>query len=328
MILALLVVIVLVAIPWVGVGLLGLKALFGVILPYAALTLFLAGFIWRLLSWGRSPVPFHIPTVCGQQKSLSWIKASNIESPSTTWGVVARMALEVLLFRSLWRNDRTELKRPQKLIYSPKRFLWLVGMLFHWSLLVILLRHLRLFTEPVLPGIAALQDLDGFFQIGVPALYMSDIMISVALIYLLIRRLFFPQVRLISLHSDYFALFLLMAVAASGILMRHFFKADLEQVKEILLGMISLRPALPGALGLAFYIHLFHVFFLVAYFPWSKLMHAPGVILSPTRNLKNDSRARRHVNPWSYPVKVHTYEEYEEEFGEAMKEAGIPVEKG
>ena len=193
---------------------------------------------------------------------------------------------------------------------------------------MILLRHLRLFTEPVLPGIASLQDLDGFFQIGVPALYMSDIMISVALIYLLMRRLFFPQVRLISLPSDYFALFLLMAVAASGILMRHFFKADLEQVKEILLGMISLRPALPEALGLAFYIHVFLVSVLVAYFPWSKLMHAPGVILSPTRNLRNDSRARRHVNPWAYPVKVHTYEEYEEEFGEAMKEAGIPVEKG
>jgi nitrate reductase gamma subunit len=157
---------------------------------------------------------------------------------------------------------------------------------------------------------------------------MSDIMISVALIYLLIRRLFFPQVRLISLHSDYFALFLLMAVAASGILMRHFFKADLERVKEILLGMISLRPALPEALGLAFYIHVFLVSVLVSYFPWSKLMHAPGVILSPTRNMKNDSRARRHVNPWAYTVKVHTYEEYEEEFGEAMKEAGIPVEKG
>jgi len=66
---------------------------------------------------------------------------------------------------------------------------------------------------------------------------------------------------------------------------------------------------------------------LVAYFPFSKLMHAPGIFLSPTRNLKNDSRAQRHVNPWSYPVKVHTYEEYEDEFRVAMKEAGIPLEK-
>jgi len=66
---------------------------------------------------------------------------------------------------------------------------------------------------------------------------------------------------------------------------------------------------------------------LLAYFPFSKLMHAPGVFLSPTRNLANDSRAKRHINPWSYPVKVHTYEEYEDEFRDAMKEAGLPVEK-
>jgi hypothetical protein len=52
-----------------------------------------------------------------------------------------------------------------------------------------------------------------------------------------------------------------------------------------------------------------------------------GVFLSPTRNLANNNRSVRHVNPWNYPVKVHTYEEYEEEFREFMKDAGIPVEK-
>jgi nitrate reductase gamma subunit len=79
-------------------------------------------------------------------------------------------------------------------------------------------------------------------------------------------------------------------------------------------------------IGAFFYVHLFLVSVLVAYSPFSKLMHAYGIFLSPTRNLKNDSRMRRHVNPWSYPVKVHTYQEYEDEFREAMIEAGIPVE--
>ena len=49
--------------------------------------------------------------------------------------------------------------------------------------------------------------------------------------------------------------------------------------------------------------------------------------MSPTRNLINDSRKKRHVNPWSYPVRVHTYEEYEDEFRGVMKEVGLPVEK-
>ncbi|MFN3480827.1 MAG: menaquinol oxidoreductase, partial [Thermodesulfovibrionales bacterium] len=58
-----------------------------------------------------------------------------------------------------------------------------------------------------------------------------------------------------------------------------------------------------------------------------KLVHLGGIFLSPTRNLANNNRMVWHENPWNYPVKVHTYEEYEEEFREKMKMAGIPVEK-
>ncbi|HSR11750.1 MAG TPA: menaquinol oxidoreductase, partial [Thermodesulfobacteriota bacterium] len=80
-------------------------------------------------------------------------------------------------------------------------------------------------------------------------------------------------------------------------------------------------------IGLPFFIHLFLVTALAVYLPFSKLMHMGGVFLSPTRNMANDNRMRRHVNPWNYPVKVHTYEEYEDEFRARMKAAGLPVEK-
>jgi len=325
--LSLLAVLVLGLIAWLGASVASLHVLFGAVIPYLALAILFIGFIYRIIGWARSPVPFHIPTTCGQQKSLPWIKQDKLESPTTTFWVIARMALEIFLFRSLWRNDRVELKRHEKLIYSPKRYLWLGGLLFHWSLAIILFRHLRFFTEPVLPGIAAVDSLDGLFQIGIPSLFMTDAAILVALTYLFIRRALVPQLRLISLPSDYFALFLLIAIVLSGLLMRHFFKTDPERVKELVIGLFSLRPVVPPALGSFFYIHLFLVSVLLVYFPFSKLMHAPGVFLSPTRNLKNDSRMRRHVNPWSYPVKVHTYEEYEDEFRGAMIEAGIPVEK-
>ncbi len=314
-------------IAWLGASVTGLTLLFGAVIPCLALLTFFVGFLYRVIGWARSPVPFHIPTTCGQQQSHPWIKQDKLESPTSTFWVVARMALEVLLFRSLWRNDRAELKRQEKLIYSSKRYLWLGGLLFHWSLAIVLFRHFRFFTEPVLPGIAAIDSLDGLFQIGIPSLFMSDAAIIVALTYLFVRRVLSPQLRLISLPSDYFALFLLIAIVLSGVLMRHFFKTDPERVKELAMSFISFRPVVPAGLGSFFYAHLFLVSVLLAYFPFSKLMHAPGVFLSPTRNLKNDSRIRRHVNPWSYPVKVHTYEEYEDEFRKAMIEAGIPVEK-
>ena len=79
-----------------------MHVLFGVVIPYAAVATFLGGFIYKILYWGSSPVPFRIPTTCGQEKSLPWIKQNKLENPSSTLGVIGRMALEVLLFRSLF----------------------------------------------------------------------------------------------------------------------------------------------------------------------------------------------------------------------------------
>jgi [DsrC]-trisulfide reductase subunit M len=94
------------------------------------------------------------------------------------------------------------------------------------------------------------------------------------------------------------------------------------------MGLISFKPAMPAeTIGVIFYIHLFLLSVLFAYFPMSKLVHLGGVFLSPTRNMANNNRMKRHVNPWNYPVHVHTYEEYENDFRDKMKNAGIPVEK-
>jgi len=320
-------VILLILFPTLGVWGLGLNSLFGIVVPYVALVIFVAGFIYRVLKWGSAPVPFHIPTVCGQQKSLPWIKASEIDSPSTTKGVVARLALEVLFFRSLFWNERVELRRTYQLLYRRNLYLWLGGLAFHWSLFVILFRHLRLFAEPVPSLVLLAQTLDGIVQNLFPVIYVTDFFIFVALIYLLLRRLRDSQLRYISLPSDYFALFLLLGVISSGILMRLAFKVDLVKVKGLMVKIFAFQPAAIEGIGPVFYVHLFLVSILIAYFPFSKLMHSAGVFLAPTRNLKNNSRMERHVNPWNHPVKVHTYEEYENEFRKSMKEAGVPVEK-
>jgi len=314
-------------IVFAGVKAVHLHYLFGVIIPYAAFLTFIIGIIYRVVKWGRVPVPFRIPTTAGQEKSFPWIKHNKIDNPFTSLGVIVRMAFEVLLFRSLFRNTKTELRDGPKLSYGSTKWLWLGGLAFHWTFLIILLRHLRLFTEPIPYFVTLLESLDGFFQVAAPVLYLSDIIFLIAVTYLFLRRVIIPQVRYISLAADYFPLFLILSIGLSGVLMRYFYKVDIVGVKQLTMGLISLNPKIPEGVGVIFYIHLFLVSALFAYFPMSKLMHMAGVFLSPTRNLANNNRAVRHVNPWNYPVKVHTYEEYEDEFREKMKAVGIPVEK-
>jgi nitrate reductase gamma subunit len=324
---SLIAVLILVALAVAGGEVAGLRAFFAVIVPYAAIAAFLVGLSYRVIRWSLSPVPFRIPTTCGQQKSLPWIKPGRLESPHTRLGVFVRMALEILLFRSLFRNTRVELRDGPRLVYGEEKWLWLGALAFHWSFLVVFLRHLRFFMEPVPGCVLAIQNMDGFFQVGTPVIYATGVIILAALIYLLVRRLSDPQVRHISLVADYFALYLLLGLVISGLLMRYFSKVDIVAIKQLGVGLVTLSPVTPETVGSLFFVHLFLLSVLLAYFPFSKLVHMPGVFLSPTRNLANNNRMKRHVNPWDYPVKVHTYQEWEEEFRDKIVGAGLPLDK-
>ncbi len=302
------------------------RLVLGVAVPYAAAAVFLVGLVARVVGWARSPVPFRIPTTCGQQKSLPWIESARIENPSTTWGVVVRVALEALLFRSLFRNTRAQ-RVGDRIVYGSTKWLWAAGLAFHWAFLVVLLRHLRLFMEPIPGFVLALARADGFMLIGLPTVFATTLVLLGALAFLLVRRLASPPLRYLSLATDYFPLLLLLAIGVTGAWLRHVEKIDVPAAKEMVMSLLRLAPRPSAALGGVFYAHLLLVSTLLAYFPFSKLVHAGAVFLSPTRNLTGNSREIRHVNPWNRPVPVHTYEEYEDEFRERMVEAGIPVEK-
>ena len=306
----------------------GLEALFGIVFPYLAILIFIGGFINKVVGWAKSPVPFRIPTTCGQANSLPWIKQDVLDNPSTTGGVVARMALEVLFFRSLFRNTQADVYDGPKLRYGSSKYLWLFGILFHYSFLVILVRHLRLFTDPIPFFVKPLDYMDGFLQIGLPHLYQSDLVILGALALLFFRRVLITNLRYISLPADYFPLFLIFSIASTGMLMRYVTRVDVVNVKQLAVGLFTFHPVIAGDLGAIFYIHLFLVCTLMVYFPFSKLMHMGGVFMSPTRNLANNSRMVRHINPWNDPnLKPHSYAAYEDEFREFMVGADIPVEK-
>ncbi|KJS31791.1 MAG: menaquinol oxidoreductase [Desulfatitalea sp. BRH_c12] len=321
-------------IAWVGAP--ALPWLFGIVLPYLAVAVFVVGFVRRVMGWSRSAVPFAIPTTGGQQRSLPWIKQAKFDNPSSKTGVFVRMALEILTFRSLFRNTRMKMNEGNRLSYHLEIFLWLGALAFHYAFLVTLLRHMRFFLEPVPGAIQMLEAVDGFFrleilydsvQFGLPGVYMSGLVLLAAAAYLFLRRLFIANMRYISLPSDYFPLLLIMGIAFTGILMRYFTKVDIAAIKQLAMGLVTFQPSIPAAISPVFYIHLFFVSVLLAYFPFSKLMHLGGIFLSPTRNMLANTREVRHVNPWNYPVKVHTYEAYENEFREKMVEAGLPVDK-
>jgi len=296
------------------------------IVPYIVFVIFMGGVIYRIVKWARSPVPFRITTTCGQEKSLPWIKNNPVENPSGRWGVIVRMAQEILLFRSLFRNTDVKIINGRP-VYNGAKWLWFFGLMFHLSLLIVVLRHLRFFTEPVITCVSALSSLDGFFQISVPTLYISDVALAAGLTFLFLRRAAVPQVRYISLFADYFALFLIASVVVTGILMRHIFPADLNTIKTLTMGWVSFAPVAPQNVSVIFYMHLCFVFVLIAWLPFSKLIHMGGIFMSPTRNMMNNNRSQRHINPWNAPVKVHTYAEYEDEFREQMKDVGLPVDK-
>lgn len=296
------------------------------IAPYIVLVVFLSGFVYRIVRWGKVPVPFRIPTTCGQEKSLPWIAAQPLENPCGKAAVIGRMAGEIFLFRSLFRNAKVRMINGRP-VYDQDKWLWFFGLLFHGALAVIAVRHLRFFTEPVVFCVSFLSALDGFLEIGVPTLYLSDALLLAGLTFLFLRRVVQPQIRYISLFTDYFALLLIAGIAATGLLMRHVYPTDLAAVKNMVIGWVSLTPAPPPDAGVILYMHLNLIFVLAVWLPWSKLMHMGGVWMSPTRNMINDTRRRRHINPWNAPVSVHTYGEYEDEFRDQMKAAGLPVEK-
>jgi nitrate reductase gamma subunit len=321
-IIPLIAVIVLFFIAYLGAQVPGLRYVFGVVIPYLALITFVLGFAYRVIDWSRSAVPFKIPTTGGQQKSLPWVEHSKFDCPANSWQVVVRMALEILTFRSLFRNTRMKLKEGGRISYQLEFFLWVGALAFHYAFLVVLIRHLRFFIEPVPFVVQLIENVDSFFRMeiiypvfkfGLPGVFASGFVLLAAVSYLFLRRLFVRQVKYISIASDYFPLFLIFGIAFSGIFLT--------------MGLVTFQPTIPAGVDAVFFVHIFFVSILLAYFPFSKLMHLGGVFLSPTRNMTTDTRARRHINPWNYPVPVHTYDEYEDEFREKMVEVGLPVEK-
>jgi nitrate reductase gamma subunit len=227
-------------------------------LLYAASAIFLVGIALKVVQYARVPAPLKIPTT---------------PAPMTRGGVVWRMLREVTLFESLYRANK---------------WIWLFGWMFHVALALVLLRHVRYFSEPVW-GLVALAQPFG--------VYAGFAMLA-GLAGLWARRFLVERIRYISTVSDHLMLALLLLLAASGLAMKYVARTDIIGVKRFILGLMVFDwqplPADPLLL-----VHLALVALLLAVFPASKLLHAPGVFFSPTRNQADDARERRHLAAWA-----------------------------
>ena len=201
------------------------------------------------------------------------LKIPTTPAPTTAAGVVMRMTREVVFFESLFKAS----------IWT-----WLFGWVFHFALLVSLIGHLRYVVEPPWWWLDLVQAI---------ALYVGLAML-VGLFGLWARRILVDRVRYISAPSDHLMLLLLIGIAASGVAMRTVSRTDIAMVKAFMLGLIYFDWQ-PLPVDGVLLVHLGLVALLMIVFPISKLLHAPGLFFSPTRNQIDNPRERRHTASWA-----------------------------
>ncbi len=228
------------------------------LLFYAATAILIIGLGYRIFLYARTPQPLKIPTT---------------PAPTTRPGVVWRLFKELIFFESLFKANK---------------WLWLFGWLFHFALVLALLRHGTVFF--------------GWFGGAAPLFLVlstyAGFMMIVGLAGLWARRFVGDRVRYISAPSDHLMLALLLGIVLSGLAMRYVAYPDILAVREFFFGLLVFdwRP-LPAQPLLLLHLGLVAVLMLV--FPISKLLHAPGLFFSPSRNQADDPRERRHQAGWT-----------------------------
>ncbi|MFC1730044.1 respiratory nitrate reductase subunit gamma [candidate division KSB1 bacterium] len=250
-----------------------LPAILFSLIGWTSLLLFFGGLIYRIYIYSKTPMPLKIP----------------VNTPPTLPGVVGNMAIEVTLFRKVFKTNP---------------LLWIGAWIFHVSFLFVIIRHLRFFLYPIPAWIMS------FYTVGIWAGYF---MLG-ALFYLLGRRVLSEKNVYVSIPIDYYLLLVLIGIAGTGIMMNFNERIYLVDIKAFVLGLYSFHLNSPDVHPVLF-AHLLLVFMFLAYFPFSKLLHAPGVFFSPTMIQRNDIEKRRTVNPWDYDVPsepFYTLENFDE----------------
>lgn len=232
-----------------------------VALFYIATLILVVGLARRIRLFWKTPAPLKIPTT---------------PAPTTQSGVALRLFREVVFFESLFKSTK---------------WTWLFGWVFHMALFAVLFRHLRYFQEPVWAPVAFVSPL---FK------YLAFAMV-IGLLGLLARRMLVDRVRYITAPSDILMLLLLLGIGVTGALTTFVAHTDVVAVKSFFRHLMTFNfetmPNVPTDPLMV--VHLLLVGVLMIIFPISKLLHAPGVFFSPSRNQVDNPREQRHVSDWA-----------------------------
>jgi len=228
---------------------------------YAAAAILLAGVAFKIRQYSVTPAPLKIPVT---------------PAPITKTGVAMRLAWEVVFFRSLFFSNK---------------WIWLFGAIFHAALVLVVVRHLRYFVEPVWFWITLAQPFGMY----------AGFALVFGLLGLWARRFFVERIRYISSLSDHLMLALIAGIGISGLSLRYLDRTDIIQVKAFFLGLLrfDIQPLPQDTMLL---VHLGLVAALMIVFPFSKLLHVPGVFFHPSRNQVDDAREKRHLADWAKPL--------------------------
>jgi len=239
-------------------------SLFFALLFIVATLVLVIGLARKIIQYARPPAPLKIATT---------------PAPVTRSGVVMRMFREVVFFESLFKSTK---------------WTWIFGWMFHMGLLLVLLRHLRYFIDPAwIPSwLWTLLELIQPFGI-----YAGFAMVA-GLAGLFLRRILVDRVRYISAPSDYVWLILLGFIGFSGLMMQFVERTDIVMVKQFFTGLWTFSWG-PLPMDFPLIVHLLLVAILMILFPFSKLLHVPGIFFSPTRNQVDNPREKRHLAPWA-----------------------------
>ena len=223
------------------------------VLPYISVAVLTIGLLYRIGRWASGRVVHNITLT---------------SAPTTQAGALADIATEAVLFRSLYKADKS---------------LWGGSWIMHMSLFMILGGHVMGI------GFLGLQ----FYYIGLTSAHTSEylsnllgtsfgVLVLLGLMYLLYRRLTINEVKLVSAPSDYLHLIMLIAIVTAGNLMRFVpeWGIHYEPVRDYVANLLTLTPITPDMEVMhkpMFAIHLLLVQILMMYLPFSKLLHIPGM---------------------------------------------------
>jgi len=218
----------------------------GVVLPYIVVPVFLIGMVYRFRIWFKTPQP----------AKMTLFPAAD----STFRGVLS----EALFFPSLFRGDR---------------ILWSFAWLFHATLALVFVGHIRVFTGLIDRTLLSA----GMSPAGIDAMShysggAAGIILLATGLLLFFRRLSVPRVREISALPDFLMPLLLVAIISTGDLIRFAGHFDLNETRIWTASLLSFSPVVPQN-GM-FLLHLTLAQLLIVLIPFSKILHFGGIFFT------------------------------------------------